>query len=528
MTKDASSLGLLNGDPLFLEALITKLQDPTVLAVAIVVFTIALLTRLTTGKAESQGNGGKVVATPGYWLPYLGHIPQMAWDTDGFLAKMRDRSPLGAFSLKLMGNLHTFVHQPSMVTSLMNKPHSVADEEWISEHLMFSNFGFKSSDKPHFKNWFPEIHKQYNYLVSGPSLTELVDKTVQNVKVAIADLVTFNTYLSDQMEWERLADVDIVETASGERVVEADLMDLTKNFVAKTANPALFGGDLDKNFDDISQLIWDFDAAFVLLAMGLPSWIPWPKFQRARTARRRMLSYLEEYHDAMEKHCKGEDPGLRWQDLDSASTVVKERTKVFRRQNIPIRARASCDFGLIWAMNANANPLTFWLLYEIYRDEVLLHQIREEIAPYVKAVQPKNEFSLGVWVPPRIDELDVEALITRCPLLKSAYVETLRLYTGVWSIKWLKEGTVLKNTAKGDDGYVLQKGTYAHAPHEVHQLDPRYFPDPEEWHGARHVKESVGEDGKLTRTADLGTIRPYGTLRTFNNTPKHHFFLTVV
>jgi cytochrome P450 len=512
MADHASASGLTDSMSATIEALIAALiarsQDPTTLAILVSIVTIAILTRLTSGKAETKVDGGRTPFSPGYWLPFLGHVPQMAWDADGFLGKMRDRSPAGAFSLNLMGSRHTFVHQPAMVTALMNKPHHVVDDEWIPDRLMFSNFGFIAPKGMDWKAGFQQLAGLYKHLLSGPSLSGMVEQTVKNIKHSIGDWVTFNSYPSDQMDWERQANADVVETPSGERFVEADLMELVKNFVAKTANPTLFGTDLDSNFEDIAQCIWDFDAAFVLFASGTPGWVPWPRLQKAQNARRKMISYMSEYHEAWERQLNGEDPGLRWQDLESASTMIKERIQVFRSLNWPIQARASVDFALIWAMNGNANPLTFWIIYEIFRDPVLLEQIREEIAPYVKAVQPKNEFHLGVWIGPKLEKVDIDGLITKCPLLKSAYVETLRLYTGAWSIKWLKESTSLKN--KGDDGCMLQKGDYAHAPHEVHQLDPRYFPDPDEWHATRHVKEEVDEKGNLTRTADLGTIRPFG------------------
>lgn len=508
MTDYSPASGLTENMSAILEALVARAQDPTTLAIIISIATIALLTRFTSGKAETESNGGRIAFSPGYWLPYLGHVPQMAWDTDGFLSKMRDRSPTGAFSLNLMGSRHTFVHQPSMVTALMNKPHSVADEEWIADGLMFSNFGFIAPKGMDWKAGFRELHGLYKHLLSGPSLNGMVEQTIKNIQYHIGDWVTFNSYMSDQMEWERQANAEVVETPSGERFVKADLMELIKNFISKTANPTLFGTDLDKNFEDIAQCIWDFDAAFVALAMGLPGWVPWPRLQKAQAARRRMISYMSEYHEAWEKQLAGEDPGLRWQDLDSASPFIKERIQAFRSHKWPIQARASTDFALTWAMNGNANPLTFWIIYEIFRDPVLLEQIREEIAPYVKAVQPKNDFHLGVWIGPKLEKVDIDGLITKCPLLKSAYVETLRMYTGVWSIKWLKESTNIKG--KGDNGYMLQKGDYAHAPHEVHQLDPRYFPDPDEWHATRHIREEVDEKGNMVRTADLGTIRPFG------------------
>ena len=477
---------------------------------ALISLAVCIVTRLLSGRPESGQKGTWSAATPGYWLPYLGHLPQMVWDVDGFLCRLRDHYPKGVFSLWLMGQTHTIVHKPQLSTQLMNKPHSVANEEWISEHLMVSNFGYRESDKPAFWNIFSEIHGLYSYLLAEEPLRKLVNTTAQTLKTSIADFVTFNSSPADQTDWERLANTDVVQNSSGETCVEADLMELTKNFVGSTANPSLMGTDFANNFPDFPSLIWDFDAAFVMMAMKLPFWTPYPPFQRARAAKHKILTYLDEFHEALEKHLNGEEPNLKWQDLENVSELIIERVKLARKHDIPVRMRSANDCGLTWAMNANSSPLVGWMVFEIFRDPILLEQIREEILPYVEAVQPKNEFGLGVWMPPRLTKLDVDGLVNHCPLLKSAYVETLRLYTGVWSIKWLEQDTTLGG--RSDDAYLLTKGTYAHATQEVHQLDPTYFPNPHEWHGARHVKESAGEDGKIVRKSDLGTIRPYGML----------------
>ena len=56
-------------------------------------------------------------------------------------------------------------------------------------------------------------------------------------------------------------------------------------------------------------------------------------------------------------------------------------------------------------------PMVAWLLYEINRDPVLLEQIREEIAPFMNVVQPKNDFGLAVWMAPEMRKVDVEGLV---------------------------------------------------------------------------------------------------------------------
>ena len=489
------------------DVLRTKVQEPTFIAILCSIIALLITTRLLTPRSESGPPNACIAGSPGYYIPYVGHVPQMLYDVDGFLASMRKPFPSGIFSLHLMGTKHTFVHKPQFSTQLMNKPQSVADENFLALRLMQSNFGLSKKDMVKYLEIIDDVNPLLHQLLSGEVLTGLIDTTARNLKSTVADFVTFNSYPADQMEWERAALADVVESKDGEEWVEADLVALTKNFVAHTANPSLFGTDFCVNFPDFAECIWDFDAAFVAMMLKVPSWLPIPSLNRAKRAQRKLHNYLAEFHEAYQKHMAGEDPGHRWNDLDNVGKLVKLRAEQFEKAKLSTTARSGWDLGLLWAMNANSSPMVYWMLLHICRDTVFMEQIREEIAPYVQAVQPKNEFGMGVWIPPKIETLDVEGLISKCPLLKSAYVESMRLYTGVWSVKWINQDTTI---GRGEESYLLKKGEYAHAPQETHQLDPKHFPDPMEWIGDRHVREEVDKDGQKYRTADMGSIRPYG------------------
>ncbi|KAM4057864.1 cytochrome p450 [Hirsutella rhossiliensis] len=490
----------------------TYLQQPAALAALVTLLVMVAAVRAVLSgpqpPASSPGPGCK--SSPPkvpFWVPFFGHAPQMLLNTDGFLARLRDRYPEGVFSLRLCGNLHHIVHGPSMVTTLLNRPKTAA--ETPSSRVLVSIFGCSKQDQAHHATMANETLSHFKHLLSEPGLSELVSATVIHVKQHIADLVTFNSSPADQADWERMAGADVVEGPQGDGFVEADLTELTRNFIAKTANCALYGTDFVDNFPDLWSLLWIFDDAFLLLAARIPAWVPWPRLQRARLAQRRTLGFTHEFNVAMDKHLRGEDPGVKWQDLDNVSAVVRARLETFQRHGLSMKARASCDLALLWAMNANANQLIPWMLFELYRDPVLLEQVREEILPYVQVTQPENDFGKGVWLPAVLEHLDLEGLVHKCPMLKAAYIETLRVYTGTWTMRRLNEDVTLDDRGKAEP-FLLGKGTYAHIAQEMHQMDPEYFPDPGEWRHERHLREHEDEKGVKTLVADMGTVRPYG------------------
>lgn len=451
-------------------------------------------------------------SVPGCWLPLVRHCPQFLFNRAGFLAGLTKRYPDGIFSLILMGRTNHIIHSPALASTLWNRPRSV-DEKWLAARMLTASFGLRRQDQTTYSKLAHETPDLFKHMLSDPGLSSLVSAMIDQVKAHISELVTFSSSAADQTDWERAAGADLVNGSKGETFVEADLMLLVRNFVARTANPALFGTDFVENFPEFWHLLWILDEGLVLLAAKLPGWIPWPRLRRARAARRQMLMRTREFEAAMDKHLRGEDgedAGNRWQDMENVSTFVKSRIQLFRNHGLSLEARASCDVALAWAMNANANPLITWLLFELYRDAVLLEAIRQEVAPFVKVAQPENGFGSAVWVAPELVHLDVEGLIHKCPQLKAAYLETLRVYTGIWAVRCLTEDVVLETRSKRAEGYLLQKGDMVHMAHELHQFDANFFPNPNEWHHERFLKQRKDDVGRSVQTVELGTLRPYG------------------
>ncbi|KKO97598.1 hypothetical protein THAR02_10304 [Trichoderma harzianum] len=486
-------------------------QRSIAVAVIATFLVLILTTKAITGSSTTVDASGKhkIPASPSYWLPFLGHAFSMA--QGGFLASMRSRFTDGIFSLKMGGKMHHFIYKPSLAAALLNLHRPAAEEQMLANRLLGSTFGVSKKDAAIYNKIFPEALALYKYLSSEPGLSEITGGALSQVKQTINSYVTFSPNPMDQTEWEKMADVDVIEEGDkGVPTTQVDLMELTRNYVATTAIPAIYGTDFVENFPELWKWMWIYNEAFVLLAMSVPSWIPWPRLQRGKLARRRLLAFLYEFNEAMDKHMDGEEVDPKWQNLDNVSQLVKSRIALFREHGVSLDGRASFDLALLWASVANSNPLISWMLFELYRDPVLLEQVREEIAPYVKAMQPKNEFGSAVWVPPVLEDMDIDGLITRCPLLKASYIETMRVYSCGWAMKMMYSDTVLEARGKGGESFLLKKGTYAHIPQELHQFDPQYFSNPTEWQAERHVRETVDESGNKVLTAELGTMRPYG------------------
>lgn len=442
-----------------------------------------------------------------YLIPFFGHAPQLVACREWFLHRLRGLYPEGIFGIRFFDSRHSIVFSPGLRDSILSTPRSTANDDFLTPLLLRSTFGASKSGTDAYCAIENEIRGIAACMQTESGFKPLVDATLVHIRRNIADLVTFNSSPADQADWERAAGSEIVVDSKGESFAQVDLLELVRNFVAETANPGLFGTNFVENFPDAWQHLWKFDAGFVKMTFA-PSWLPIPSAGLGRAAARQLRQHLYEFHEAMDKHLAGGEPGIKWQDLDNVSALVKARVEVFHRAKLPMEARTAADLALLWAMNANANTLVAWMIWEISLDAVLVEQIREEIAPHVRIAQPVNEFGGAVWLAPELEHIDVDGLLAGCPLLKGAYIETLRLYTGAWPVKEVVKDTVIGKPGEEQE-YLLKQGTYVHCPQELHHLDREYFDDPKEFIPQRHVHETEDKHGNLVRTVKTNTLKPY-------------------
>ena len=490
--------------------LVSFIPENKLLPIAITFICILVITRLISGAiggSKTTPNGSTPPMTP-YWLPIIGHIFSFAFNSDSFMKWARRTYTNGVFSLNLGGTTHTIIFKPDLSGVFMNVKTEIGDFEHISKRLMMTNFGFPASESEKYDEILPELLAAYRHLTTNPGLSDLINVTIATLKSNINDLVSFSESIVDQPQWERMANTHLVSRPDGEQVIEASLLALTRNFVATSTTSSLHGSDFVSNFPGYWQNLWNMDSAFFLLASGLPRWVPIPKLTRGHIALRNMLQTQRKLVIALDKQASGEDPGAEWAHLDNVAALTKARASIYKEHDVSIQARAAFEVSLSWAMNANANPAVFWMLNHIYSDKILLDALRKEVAPYIHVAHPKQEFAIPEL--PRLEHVDMEGLDTKCPLLKSSYIETLRHDVGSWSMKLMRQDYTLSSRDKTAEKFFLQKGTYAHVAHALHHKDPAYWIEPEEWKADRHVIYKTNDNGEKHKTAEMGTVRPYG------------------
>lgn len=430
------------------------------------------------------------------WIPFVGHALNLALNANSYLGTLREKYTNGIFLLKLFGMRHVFLHSPALTQTFFAQIENM-DTNKVREYLAIQVFGFPPDEVDKLAAAELETHAAYKHLTNKADVDKLVSNTRKNVMSNLSRFVTGGTE-----PWEQQSRVIITSDIDAQQVFEASLFTLVRNFVVHMTNASFMGSDFLRNFPDFFDDIWTLDREFFKLMVPLPPWAPIPGLRQAHTARERLIGRLIEFENAMENKLNGQISDPNWATLDDVSCLIRYRVPIYRKHRWSLRARAANELALNWAANANSNSLTFWMLNRIYMNQQLLQSLREEIYPYVQVKGSSNEGGSD------FELFDVDGLVNQCPLLKSCYIESLRLHTASWSFKMVTNDCVLQGR-KEKKGWLLRKGDYCHAAHELHNTDPAYFEDPLVFKPDRHVRYSA-EQGR--DVADMGSIRPYGTV----------------
>lgn len=492
-------------------------QEQPYTSLILTVLIICISTRLVTGQnatysSSSTGSSPRSARLPPsapYWVPYFSSLPQLASNGDGFLASLRKAYPKGIFSLNLLGKTHTVIYDPELTAALAEQPEEVVNRENVSKRLLQTNFGYPQSkvDAEFYSKLVPEMKQSFDKFASKDSLDQTIEVIATRLRHNIADFVTFNSNEVDQTQWERLSYAALIENAGGQQATEVELFDLVRNFVAFTASASLVGTDFIENFPDVWQPFWRFDDGFMSLAADVPAFLPVNKAIGARRARGMVLRCMDEFETALETHREGTYPGPQWADIDNVSLLIQERVDdIFRKHKLDPKKRASLDFSLLWGMNTTANPLIFWCLWRTYSDPSFLARLREEISPHMILEKPAVGFGGTYASSVRIEKLNIDGLLEKCPLLKSAVIETMRLDSGSWSFNSVQKDLILGSSEDAVEKWFLPAGTYVHAAHSLHHTSPNTYQNPQEYDAQRHLSKS--KDG--AHTIDPSKLIPLG------------------
>ena len=339
--------------------------------------------------------------------------------------------------------------------------------------------------------WDHMHSKVQQQMLQNHNLQGYTEAAARQLQDCIPKAVTFS---SDATEiWERDASRKVLSPTT----VEVSLPVLVRDLLANVTLSVLLGKEYLRDYPEALRDIRDFDDPFVFLIRGMPTWLPMTQVHRAIAARSRIAEHLAALHNKIDAVTDGSaDPALAVRMTD-VSQLARQRAIALRELGINGLDRGKIELALVWGANANTNLLAFWLLAHAIATPGLLDELRKETAPFVSLSSNT------------IESIDIDGLLTNCPLTKSCFLETLRISTVSLSIRNVVEDfSVTDPTTKKSQTF--RSGTFITVPHVANHADPAVFHEPATFQPRRFMVEEQLENGDKKWVARPGALKPWG------------------
>ncbi|KAF2196010.1 cytochrome P450 [Delitschia confertaspora ATCC 74209] len=216
------------------------------------------------------------------------------------------------------------------------------------------------------------------------------------------------------------------------------LYEFIEHEIALATTDSVYGPANPFKDPTVEQRFWKFRPAIMLLIMDLPMFA-----KEGVEAREYMVKAFTKY---FESHAHNE-----------GSTLVQVRYEHSREHKIPVEDIARYEVGNSIGILTNTVPASFWMMYHLFSDPVVLHDCRNELLKIVSDAPDANELNLRT--------LDISQVKNSCPILVSTLQEVLRVHTVGISTRMVMEDHML------DNKYLLTKGSTLMMPGPVQHSD---------------------------------------------------------
>ncbi|OAX85032.1 hypothetical protein ACJ72_00592 [Emergomyces africanus] len=430
-----------------------------------------------------------------YWVPYLGHALSFGLCRRKFLEHARDVTSEPVFSLYVCGRRHNIITSPSLARALLSEMRSSTSPDAVANYVMERVFGARKSTRKLNRIEFEAQCSSKEFQMAEPLASDCLPTTIRLMERNMPNMLSFCSSVVDQSLWERMSSVSLVSDGD-DQVCEVNFYTLVRNFVVVTAMTSIMGEDFMEALPNTADDIRKFNNNFNAIALGIQRWVPFPGLPTSYRSRRRLLKGMEAFHAAFEISENGHDPGFDWRQIDEVSEFIQSHCRAWKDARLSAQSMASESLAILWAVDTKLSTVIFWNLIHILADGPTHSQIMKEIGPYSRAGRPDSEESgFRLPEPPQLS-LDVDKLVSSCPLFKATYYETLRLHSCPITYRKITKDFKLTESAgdakiadRKQQAYQFKAGEYIAIPHTLHNTDARYFEDPEVFNPSRFLTD---------------------------------------
>ncbi|KAH7322516.1 cytochrome P450 [Stachybotrys elegans] len=399
-------------------------------------------------------------------IPYLGHTIGLLRNHIGYypILSKRHRKPVFAVS-HLAGKIYV-VDKPEVALAILRNTKEVSFAELAASVVLRISLSSNEARKTVLKD------------VSGPGRKGSDNYTpdiFKNVHATLAPSTGLESMVSIACLYIA-REAPLLGPLDGQPFKELDLWTTVRHFIVQATAEAVYGPMNPFRDQETEDGYWHFEESFThLLTNVLPSITA----RKGHYGRERVRKAFEKYF-AQGGHLKG-------------STLIKSRHDVAVRHGLSLIDMARLETTMAIGVLSNTPPSAFWMIFYIFSNPQLLHDLRKEMDPLVSTT------TSGDKDPHRV--IDVSR-VRKSSLVSSIWNETLR-HAGCGTSARIVETDC--RVEVGEERYLFRKGNVIQLPSHTVQTNDRFWGENiKEFDGARFCGEQE------TGIRKAGVFRPFG------------------
>ncbi|KAF2823634.1 hypothetical protein CC86DRAFT_327439 [Ophiobolus disseminans] len=484
----------------------------------IVLATVFLLlpTRLLSGSgnASKADNGRKrrVQSLP-YWIPGFRHFWSITLGGEKWLKGVRDSTIDSIVAYNAFGAKHYVVlTETSKDDSLLTQVFKNASSLQVPRSSKWATMSYAYSTPSKTTDRFFELEKTIDDSIRAEVYKEatqhLTSATINILSETLPDFITFNSSIVDQMQWERVADVELTD---GTTEAECNFFALINEFCCNASLAPLLGAQVTESYQLLATDLTSFNQRYWALALGLPRLSPIQGLPGAALAQKRLIQNLSnlfrELTDPPVRRVLDDDESVSGEETDAdVLTPIAKLNDLFTQHDLAMAARAAIALQVIHEIVAEVVPLVFWTLTQVasssstseIKDQSTtpLEIIKQETTQWAQAYQPPS-IHPAFPSPPAIaftsspDGIKPNAF----PYLRSCINEARRLYgTPMATYQVTKPFTIQEPSVRSNeqDLWEIEVGSYIDIglSQSLINSSPTIFPDPATFRPDRFISQA--------------------------------------
>lgn len=395
------------------------------------------------------------------------------------LTVYRESSTTNVVAYMAAGSKHNVLLSESLLGQIYQNWQNLEMPDNNLPAILRNAFKLSSAMQNHYLELLPEISRVVEAeLYGGSSKEELIKTSLKNISESLPDLVTFNSSIVDQMQWERVSNMELTD---GTSEVECDIFTLINEFCCNAILPPIAGVQFTESYQLLATDLASLNEHFWALALGLPRFSPIQGLPASALARKRLIRNFANHFEGLTnppvKRVPDDDESVSGEEDTDADiiTPLMKLNQVFSKHELPMELRASIALHLVHDIVSEVVPLVFWTLLHIHSlsrvqasqasDNLPLEKVKKETKTWAQAFQPPS-IHPSFPAPPAIRfESATKALTpTSFPYLRSCISEARRLHSCSVSTYKIKHSFTLKEedvTRPGrEEHWELEAGSY--------------------------------------------------------------------